>query len=198
MDNFTDREAWLTEGADQIVTDLIEPPLGGEGSKIPAYRVSVGYAPRHRGGKVLGVCINAEASADNTFEIFINPSIDDGFKALEVLTHELVHVADKNESGHRGRFARIARRIGLEGKLTQTHAGKELESKLRDICELLGKYPHASIDIDFTKKQTTRMRKVSCTSCSFHFRASKKMLDMIDFDTAQCPSCQSDGSLFNI
>ena len=50
------------------------------------------------------------------------------FKALEVLTHELVHVADKNESGHRGRFARIARRIGLEGKLTQTHAGKRLES----------------------------------------------------------------------
>jgi hypothetical protein len=104
MDNFTDREAWLTEGADQIVTDLM-------GTEMPAYRVSVGYAPRHRGGKVLGVCINAEASADNTFEVFINPSIDDGFKALEVLTHELVHVADKNESGHRGRFARIARRI---------------------------------------------------------------------------------------
>ena len=191
MDNFTDREAWLTEGADQIVTDLI-------GTEMPAYRVSVGYAPRHRGGKVLGVCINAEASADNTFEVFINPSIDDGFKALEVLTHELVHVADKNESGHRGRFARIARRIGLEGKLTQTHAGKRLGSTLKDICELLGKYPHASIDIDFTKKQTTRMHKVSCTSCSFHFRASQKMLDMIDFDTAQCPSCQSDGSLFNI
>ena len=191
MDNFTDREAWLTEGADQIVTDLI-------GTEMPAYRVSVGYAPRHRGGKVLGVCINAEASADNTFEIFINPSIDDGFWALELLTHELVHVADKMESGHRGRFARIARRIGLEGKLTETHAGKEMGSKLRDICELLGKYPHASIDIDFTKKQTTRMRKVACTSCPLHFRASQKVLDMIDFDTAQCPSCQSDGSLFNI
>ena len=191
MDNFTDREAWLTEGADQIVTDLM-------GTEMPAYRVSVGYAPRHRGGKVLGVCINAEASADNTFEIFLNPSLDEWSLVLEVLTHLMVHVADKMESGHRGRFARIARRIGLEGKLTKTHAGERLGSTLKDICELLGKYPHAAIDIDFTKKQTTRMHKVSCTSCSFHFRASQKMLDMIDFDTAQCPSCQSDGSLFNV
>ena len=155
MENYTDREAYLTEGADQLVTDLfLEQGLLDE---MPKFRVSVGYAPRHRGGKVLGVCINAKASADEHFEIFINPSIDDGFEALEILSHELVHVADKNESGHRNRFARFARKIGLEGNLTSTHAGVALAKRIKDICELLGKYPHASIDIDFTKKQTTRM-----------------------------------------
>ena len=200
MENYTDREAYLTEGADQLVTDLfLEQGLLAE---MPKFRVSVGYAPRHRGGKVLGVCINAKASADEHFEIFINPSIDDGFEALEILSHELVHVADKNESGHRNRFARFARKIGLEGKLTSTHAGELLGERIKDICELLGEYPHGKIDLDLTgkKKQGTRMLKVSCylSDCNFHFRTSRKNVDMIDMDTAPCPACEGIGSLFAV
>ena len=194
--NYTDREAYLTEGADQLVTDLfLEQGLLDE---MPKFRVSVGYAPRHRGGKVLGVCINAKASADEHFEIFINPSIDDGFEALEILSHELVHVADKNESGHRNRFARFARKIGLEGNLTSTHAGVALAKRIKDICELLGTYPHGKIDLDLTgkKKQGTRMLKVSCCDCDFHFRTSRKNVNMIDTDSAPCPACESIGSLF--
>jgi len=188
--NYTDREAYLTEGADQIID------LFGHFDHMPPFRVSVGYAPRHRGGKVLGVCINAEASSDNHFEVFINPVIEDGFEALEVLTHELCHVADRNENGHRGRFARIARGIGLQGKLTSTYAGNRLKAHLKDVVELLGEYPHGSIDIDFTKKQTTRMLKVSCSDCDFHFRTSRKNVDMLDMDTAPCPACEQTDTLF--
>ena len=47
MENYTDREAYLTEGADQLVTDLfLEQGLVEE---MPKFRVCVGYAPRHRG-----------------------------------------------------------------------------------------------------------------------------------------------------
>lgn len=192
MENYTDREAYLTEGADQII-DLFSD---NHFSDMPKFRVSVGYAPRHRGGRVLGVCINAEASADGHFEVFINPSIDSSYQALDILCHELCHVADRNENGHRGRFVRIARGIGLEGKLTQCLAGSTLKGKLEEIISLLGEYPHGAIDIDFTKKQSTRMLKVSCGNCDFHFRTSRKNVDMLDMETAPCPACEHDDTLF--
>ena len=194
MENYTDREAWLTEGADQLIS--IFSIDDGHWDDMPPYRVSVGYAPRHRGGKVLGVCIHADASSDNHFEVFINPVIDDGFQALEILAHELVHVLDKNENGHKGRFARLARKIGLEGKLTSTHAGNRLKEQIDGVLGLLGDYPHGAIDIDFTKKQSTRMLKVSCGSCDFHFRTSRKNVAMLDMETAPCPACEQTDTLF--
>ncbi len=194
MENYTDREAWLTEGADQLVSQFSDGD--GRWNDMPPYRVSVGYAPRHRGGKVLGVCIHADASSDNHFEVFISPAIDDGYQALEILAHELVHVVDRNENGHKRRFASIARRIGLEGKLTSTHAGEGLKAQIDDVLGLLGDYPHGAIDIDFTKKQSTRMLKVSCGSCDFHFRTSRKNVDMLDLETAPCPACEQTDTLF--
>tara|TARA_R100000963_G_C4638973_1_gene102708 strand:+ start:814 stop:1410 length:597 start_codon:yes stop_codon:yes gene_type:complete len=184
---FSERETWLTEGADQILSDIFPST-----TKMPKYRVACGYPPRHRGGKVRGVCINASVSNDETFEVFINPSIEDGFEALDVLTHELVHVSDRNESGHKGNFVRIARMIGLEGKPTECKAGRILAKQLREIVERLGKYPHGSIGLDFSKKQSTRMLKVYCTDtmgCGFHFRTSTFQINKIDFDTATCPAC---------
>lgn len=190
---FSERETWLTEGADQILSDIFK----NEADNIPKYRVACGYPPRHRGGKVMGVCINASISNDQTFEVFINPSIEDGFEALDWLTHELVHVVDKNESGHKGNFVRIARKIGLEGKPTQCRAGYKLSEELKSISDRLGKYPHGSIGIDFSKKQSTRMLKVYCTdeSCGFHFRTSSFQIDKINFYDSACPACMCDGSL---
>ena len=189
----SERETWLTEGADQILSDIFK----NEADNIPKYRVACGYPPRHRGGKVLGVCINASISNDETFEVFINPSIEDGFEALDILTHELVHVVDKNESGHKGNFVRIARKIGLEGKPTQCRAGYKLSEELKSISDRLGKYPHGLIGIDFSKKQSTRMLKVYCTvaSCGFHFRTSSFQIDKINFNNTDCPACRCDESL---
>ena len=185
---FSERETWLTEGADQILSDIFPST-----TKLPKYRVACGYPPRHRGGKVRGVCINASVSNDETFEVFINPSIEDGFEALDVLTHELVHVSDRNESGHKGNFVRIARMIGLEGKPTECKAGRILAKQLREIVERLGKYPHGSIGLDFSKKQSTRMLKVWCMDtedCGFHFRTSAFQINKIDSTSATCPACE--------
>ena len=190
---FSERETWLTEGADQILSDIFKD----EADNIPKYRVACGYPPRHRGGKVMGVCINASVSNDETFEVFINPSIEDGLTALDILTHELVHVVDMNESGHKGNFVRIARKIGLEGKPTECRAGYKLSKELKSISDRLGKYPHGSIGIDFSKKQSTRMLKVYCEdeSCGFHFRTSSFQINKIDFMNASCPACMNTGTL---
>ena len=190
---FSERETWLTEGADQILSDIFKD----EADNIPKYRVACGYPPRHRGGKVMGVCINASVSNDETFEVFINPSIEDGLTALDILTHELVHVVDMNESGHKGNFVRIARKIGLEGKPTECRAGYKLSKELKSISDRLGKYPHGSIGIDFSKKQSTRMLKVYCEdeSCGFHCRTSSFQINKIDFMNASCPACMNTGSL---
>ena len=190
---FSERETWLTEGADQILSDIFKD----EADNTPKYRVACGYPPRHRGGKVMGVCINASVSNDQTFEVFINPSIEDGLTALDILTHELVHVIDRNESGHKGNFVRIARKIGLEGKPTECRAGYKLSKELKSISDRLGKYPHGSIGIDFSKKQSTRMLKVFCIieSCGFHFRASAFQIDKINWDDTACPACMCDNSL---
>ena len=189
---FSERETWLTEGADQIISDIFPST-----TKLPKYRVACGYPPRHRGGKVLGVCINASVSNDQTFEVFINPSIEDGLTALDILTHELVHVIDRNESGHKGNFVRIARKIGLEGKPTECRAGYKLSKELKSISDRLGKYPHGSIGIDFSKKQSTRMLKVYCEdeSCGFHCRTSSFQINKIDFMNASCPACMNTGTL---
>ncbi len=190
---FSERETWLTEGADQILSDIFKD----EADNIPKYRVACGYPPRHRGGKVMGVCINASVSNDETFEVFINPSIEDGLTALDILTHELVHVVDMNESGHKGNFVRIARKIGLEGKPTECRAGYKLSKELKSISDRLGKYPHGSIGIDFSKKQSTRMLKVYCEdeSCGFHCRTSSFQINKIDFMNASCPACMNTGTL---
>jgi len=182
MTNFTERETWLIEGADQINDECM--PF--ERTHTPKYRVACGFPPRSRGGKVVGVCINASASEDNHFEVYINPSVAKGFDALEVLAHELCHVVDKMESGHRGRFARIARGIGLEGKLTATYAGNSLAKKLRSIEKVLGEYPHGSVNIEKTKKQSTRLVKVECEPCRNIARQSRSSYEKFGLICGKC------------
>ena len=93
MTNFTERETWLIEGADQIIDECM--PF--ERKYTPKYRVACGFPPRSRGGKVVGVCINASASDDNHFEAYINPSVAKGFDALETKTDIEVGLPDSPE-----------------------------------------------------------------------------------------------------
>ena len=190
---FDDREAWLTEAAAVISDDIIAPALP-QGHAIPhPYRVSVGFPPRRRAGnkRTLAVCCVAEASADLHNEIFVTPELADPQQILAALVHELIHQADNCESGHRNFFAQVARRVGLDGKLTATTAGPELAPRLDELAALLGPIPHASLNIDqAAPKQSTRMIKVECKRCGFHFRSSTKQLDRVDWPRATCPCCR--------
>lgn len=177
------REEWL-----MLAVSRFAPKFEALGLPLPAVRVSVGF-PGGRGDRsnVIGQCFHSMAAKDGHFHIFVSPTLDDAPRVLDVLLHELVHAADGNESGHKGRFAQTAKALGLAGKMTATVAGEDLAAELRTlVAEDLGEYPHGALNPDGRiiktggpegepgdgdepkgtptshPKQGTRMVKVSC------------------------------------
>lgn len=179
----TTREQWLTAAVDALA------PLYAEvGETLPEVRVSVGW-PGGRGAKntVIGQCWHPEAASDGVAQLFISPVLADSTRVLDVLAHELIHALDRNASGHRGRFAKVAKAIGLTGKMTATVAGEDLKARLDGIAEGLGEYPHAALKAGGpgTKKQTTRMLKVECQSSGYTLRTTRKWLE--EYGAPFCP-----------
>lgn len=182
------REEWLI-GAVEALAPIFE----AVGATIPAVRVSVGW-PGGRGNKnaVIGQCWAAAAATDGVAQVFVSPKVADGAHVLEILAHELVHAVDDCKSGHRGPFAKIAKGIGLEGKMTSTTAGEELRSKLGLVASVLGDYPHAALTsgagAETPKKQGTRMLKVECPSSGYTVRMTRMWLEQ--YGAPMCPCCQ--------
>lgn len=172
----TTREGWLT-----AAVLALSPLFAEQGHIVPAVRVSVGW-PGGRGAKntVIGQCWASRASADSVPQLFISPVLGDAERVLDVLAHELVHAIDDCTSGHKGPFAKIAKSIGLTGKMTATVAGAELKPKLAAMVEALGEYPHAIItpSLSGVAKQGTRMLKVECPSDGYTLRTTAKWLAM--------------------
>ena len=132
-----------------------------------SYRVSCSFpgGPGKKKG-VVGQCWSPKASGDNTTEIFISPVEDRAVEVLDTLVHENVHRIVGNKHGHKAPFKRLALKVGLEGKMTSTHAGEALREKLTELSEELGTYPHAKvIPGEGKKKQSTRMLKIVCPEC---------------------------------
>ena len=183
------REDWLTEALAFIFDDIIAPHMPDDW-QAPATRVSVGFASA-RATKIAAVYYKKEAAADGIAQIYVTPAIDDSVEVLAALLHEAIHSLDDAASGHRGLFARVARAVWLEGPLTATYArkGSALYAQLADIVGLLGAIPHVKLDLTKRKKQATRMIKVRCTACDFHFRTTQVQINKIDFPEAPCPAC---------
>lgn len=171
------REAWLLDAA-----AALRPIFEEVGETVPALRVSVGW-PGGRGkkGNVIGQCWATSAAADGVAQLFISPVLDDAARILDVLAHEIIHAIDDCEHGHRGRFAKVAKAIGLEGKMTATVAGEALKERLAGIAEDLGPFPHAVLgggSSSGPKKQGTRMLKVECPEDGYTLRTTAKWLAM--------------------
>lgn len=171
------REEWLNAA----VAELREW-IFGEEHPVPDVHVSVGW-PGGRGPKAntIGQCWQPDSSADGVGQIFISPVVAEPVHVLATLVHELVHAINhKNgENGHRGPFKRIAEELGLEGKMTATHAGAELAAKLEEIAEGLGFYPHSKISTeDKPKVQKTYMLKyVSPEEPDYFVRITQNKID---------------------
>lgn len=170
------REAWLTAGVAALTPLFTEQAM-----QVPPVRVSVGW-PKGRGGKgkIIGQCWHTGATTDGVQQIFISPELDEATRVLDVLMHEVLHAVDDGESKHRGHFAKMAARLGLEKPWTATTAGEDLAFKLQAISEGLGEYPHSALTqaAVAAKKQTTRMIKVECPDCGYTVRTTKKWLDV--------------------
>ena len=170
----TTREEWLNR-----FMDAARPVFASRGLTIPAkVRLAIGFTSAGQRGKRIGECWSDLASADGAFEIFIVPGIDDAARIAGILTHELVHAAVGLKAGHGAVFAKAARALGLEGKMTATTEGPEWDAWARPILKRLGALPHAKLTGQSSgpKKQTTRMLKAECDACGFTVRGTRTWL----------------------
>lgn len=172
------RESWLT-----LAVHHLRPLFSTVRIDLPRadlIRVSCGW-PSAGGAKrenpVCGECWPGEACIDGSRQLFISPRIEEPFKVLHVLLHELIHAAiDDPDVGHRGIFKKYATRLGLTGKMTSTEPGPELSEKLQAILAELPEYPHAPISPKWKeKKQGCRQIKAQCDNavCNYIIRLSR-------------------------
>jgi hypothetical protein len=171
--------------------DLLRPDFATIGRPLPEkIRVSCGFPSKSalaRKKRRIGECWGVEASEDKSYQVFISPLLKEWLEVTETLTHELVHTAVGIECKHRGAFPKTAKAIGLEGKMTETTAGEALKSRLRELVEQLGDYPHARlITSNGAKTQNTRYRKVVCKKCECVIRMTRKWLDEVGPPTCGC------------
>ncbi len=186
--NYTTREEWLVAAID-FFRPLFKANTEAE---LPAnILVSVGFAKKAR-PNAIGWCYNSKASeGEGVNHVFVSPELNDPKQVVATLVHELCHAADNCESGHAGNFRVLARAMGLEGKLTSTHAGEDLSEHINVLIEELGAYPHNGLKGSGPSgggtKQTTRMLKVVCfDNPEYKVRTTKKMLEEYGYPSCPC------------
>jgi hypothetical protein len=189
MTKYDTREAWLSEAVTRLKQNVFPASI-----EIPVVRVSIGWPSKgglSKKNRTIGECWKYSVSAEKIPQIFISPTLDDTITILATLVHELIHAWDDCESGHKGKFAKAARQVGLEGKLTATHVsvGSALWTQLDAISEGLGKFPHGALVMTELEqqrpKQTTRMLKlVAPDCCGYTARTTAKWINEVGF-----PSC---------
>lgn len=195
------RETWL-----QKAIELMRPMFSNIGLMLPStIHVSVGFPSKgalSRKMQRLGECWKPSISADGSPQIYINPTVADGNRALDILLHELIHAA-LPDAKHNKTFASAAHKLGLEGNPKATVAGEALKATLADLIEReLGTYPHPALSPTMQeKKQTTRLLKVSCLTpeCAvdgedagkgrYTVRITRVWLDK--FGAPLCPNCEA-------
>lgn len=161
-----------------------------------SWRVSCGWPlGRSKSAKrgAIGQCFSESCSRDGLTEMYLSPTLSavcDGTDSEgnlvhgigATLLHEMCHAALGVQEGHGKSFSRLARGVGLEGPIRATHAGEELNKRLRVIERELGAYPHAPLTLNGRaageKPQTTRLLKASCPSCTYTIRLTAKWVAM--------------------
>ena len=196
------RETWLHRAIDAMRPRFVEV-----GMPLPeSIHISVGfgYGAKRESATILGQAWAGRASADGVNHVFVSPEVADTARILDILIHELIHVADDCKSGHKGAFAEAATRLGLEGPMTATKAGVALAFEMVALAATLGDYPHGALEASKSRKeapvdpsgkpipfhsgprtQTTRMVKVVCPCCGYTVRTTAKWL------TVGLPFCPS-------
>lgn len=175
------REHWLTEAIERVWPVMVEriPELPGR----PEVRVSCGW-PSKTPSKTLGQCFTTTSAGDGASQIFISPVLHEPVPVLGTLIHELIHAVDDCKSGHKGPFAKMAKAVGLTGKMTATVPGEELAAILNGIAEELPEYPHKGVTYTRKSGAGSRLLKAGCPECGYTIRVTAKW---IAFGLPTCP-----------
>lgn len=169
------REEWLNA----MLHKHIAPLLARHGATVPKdCKVSVGFPGGGSARKRIGECWPRSRSSIKVNEIFINPKITNVKQIVDVLIHEAIHAADDCASGHKGFFFKTAKSVGLEGKMTATHAGPVLAEWIDSKIACMPAFAYGSLNLDGRKKQSTRMVKVVCMDCGYTLRTTQKWIDV--------------------
>jgi hypothetical protein len=181
------REQWLNECIKQLRSDFeqLAHPLPEKIRASCSWPSKSGLAAKKRR---IGEAWSSRNSADQSHEVFISPVLKEPIEVAATLVHELVHCAVGVEEGHKGRFPRLAKALGLVGKMAATTASAELKAHLQQITDSIGPYPHAELThSNATKKQGCRLLKVVC-ECGCVVRMTRKWLDEVGPPTCGCGS----------
>jgi hypothetical protein len=179
------RESWLND-----LVSAVRPLFSGIVEVPDSVGISVGFPKSVRGrgsNRAIGQCWPRAASDWNRPEIFIHPSLVDPVEIAGVVVHELIHAAGVQKHGRP--FAAIAATVGLREPWTATTPGTELTASLRAITARLNPYPHGRLnEPSHVTNPGSRLLKVSCASCGYTVRITRKWLDVGP------PLCGVDGS----
>lgn len=185
------REDWLNAAVNEL-----RPQFAKAGYVLPEkIHVSCGW-PGGGGGrknKRIGECWAPGASADGHFEMFLSPVLADSARVLDVLVHELVHVAVGFKAGHRAPFAKCAAAMYLQAPWTATTAAPGFDTEIEaPVLKALGcAYPHAAMqrgDHTGPKKQGARLVKCQCGGCGAVWRMTRIWIEQAD-EGLRCPVC---------
>ena len=176
--NIDSREDWLNAAV------LALRPIFAEAGYPLAdkIRVSCGWPGGRNKARAIGQCWTHECSADGTFELFLSPVLAEVDRVLDVLVHELCHVAVGIAAGHRAAFAKCAKALRLKGPWKATTATPEFASEIAvPVLAFIGcAYPHAAMNSMAAhtgpRKQGTRMLKAECPDCGYTCRTTAKWL----------------------
>jgi len=144
-DSLDVREDWLLAAIEMLRPHFAEtewplPPVIHISTSFPLAR-SIG-----ENRNIRAQTLASFANDDDNLSIYLSPFEKETVQVVLVLVHELCHVALDNEDGHRGRFAKLAKQIGLEPPLLSLHASVKLTEQAALIAQWLGPYPHAGLD----------------------------------------------------
>lgn len=173
------REQWLSNAV-----AALKPLFETAGATIPTVRVSVGFPGGGSARKRIGEYWHAKAIDDGIPQIFLSPVLKGPVEHLDTLVHELVHACTPG-AGHKAPFKRLGEKVGLIGKPRSMGAGPELKERLNVISSQLGEFPHAGINLNDRKKQSTRLGKVQCLECGYTARVTRKWIE--EQGTPLCP-----------
>lgn len=182
------REQWLN-----AFLRLAAPHFAALGAPIPANcRVSIGFPSAGYRSKVIGECWSNAASADNHYEIFLNPRNETDARIADILTHEACHAALGIAEGHGKRFRALASGLGLTGKMTATTAGPDWFAWAAPILTQLGPMPYGALTGAMKpprKKKPTHGIKVECPACGWLARVNAKWIEPHSHLNCPAPEC---------
>lgn len=175
------REDWLSE-----VSGRMSSWFDDLGFSLPDFRITAGFPSTGKRGRDLAEAWQEKGG--ESFTVFIRPDRDDAYKVAAALAHQMAHMAAGSADTHGHLFRHIAVSIGLRGRATQAAPGRLFQELIDPILKKAGPLPTTYIgpqEAAQKSKQKTRLIKVSCRTCGYVARVSRKWLD--DSGPPHCP-----------